>query len=223
MGEIDMRLRHKPWANDKLAQYPEYVVDTSTATNLSGNWQERFGNTHPIHIEIGMGKGQFIIDLAKAHPEINFIGIERQSSVIVSALDKQIEAKLPNVLFMREDGGDLRTYFAQNEVDRIYLTFSDPWPKNRHEKRRLTYRSFLEVYEAILNSQGALHFKTDNRGLFEYSLVSFSQYGMVLEDVYLDLHNSDFEGNIMTEYEVKFASQGQVIYRVHAKFMEEVN
>ena len=116
------------------------------------------------------------------------------------------------------DGSELTNYFADGEIDRLYLNFSDPWPKKRHEKRRLTYKSFLDTFKQILPERGEIHFKTDNRGLFEYSLVSFSQYGMVLKGVWLDLHASDFEGNVLTEYEQKFSSKGQVIYRVEAEF-----
>lgn len=188
------------------------------AEELKGKWKDLFGNNNPIHIEIGMGKGQFIVESARSNSDINFIGIERQTSVIVTALEKQVEANLPNLKFLHENGRDLTDYFENGEVDRIYLTFSDPWPKNRHEKRRLTYKTFLKVYETLLRDEGEIHFKTDNRGLFEYSLVSFSKYGMQLEDVYLDLHDSDFEGNIMTEYEEKFSAKGHPIYRVHATF-----
>lgn len=211
-----MRLRNKPWADDYIKNHPQYVLQN--VEELKGKWKQVFGNNQPIHIEIGMGKGQFIVESARNNPEINFIGIERQSSVIVNALEKQVEADLDNLKFLHENGQELTEFFAPGEVDRIYLTFSDPWPKNRHEKRRLTYKSFLKVYENLLDDQGDLHFKTDNRGLFEYSLVSFSQYGMVFDEVYLDLHDSDFEGNIMTEYEEKFSAKGNPIYRVHAHF-----
>lgn len=211
-----MRLRNKPWAEDYIAEHPQYVLQN--AEEIKGKWAEQFGNNNPIHIEIGMGKGQFIVELARLNPEINFIGIEQQSSVIVTALEKQVEAELPNLKFLHENGRDLTDYFSNGEVNRIYLTFSDPWPKNRHEKRRLTYKTFLKVYETLLSEDGQLHFKTDNRGLFEYSLVSFSNYGMLLEEVFLDLHESDFEGNIMTEYEEKFSAKGHPIYRVHASF-----
>lgn len=211
-----MRLRNKPWANDYIKDHPQYVLQNPEA--LKGNWQQIFGNNHPIHIEIGMGKGQFIVESARMNPDINFVGIERQSSVIVTALEKQVEADLPNLKFLHENGQELTDFFAEGEVERIYLTFSDPWPKNRHEKRRLTYKTFLKVYETLLSDTGELHFKTDNRGLFEYSLVSFSHYGMSLNEVYLDLHDSDFAGNIMTEYEEKFSAKGHPIYRVHATF-----
>lgn len=211
-----MRLRHKPYAQDKLLEYKQYVVEKPEESR--GKWTERFEKAQPLHIEIGCGKGRFIIEMAKRYPEINFIGIELQTSVIVSALEKQIDEQLPNLQLMQVNAKDLRDYFEPGEVDRIYLTFSDPWPKNRHEKRRLTYKSFLSVYQAILNDKGELHFKTDNQKLFEYSLTSFSMYDAVLEKVYLDLHNSDVEDNIMTEYEEKFSKKGNRIYKAIVMF-----
>lgn len=211
-----MRVRNRPGAAEKLAIHPEYVVAEPTAWR--GRWQERFGNHNKIHIEIGMGKGQFITEMARAHPDINYIGIEMQISVVSLALDKLIENALPNLQLLHVDGSDLTEYFAEGEVDRIYLNFSDPWPKKKHEKRRLTFKTFLAVDEKILRPNGAIHFKTDNQGLFEYSLASFSQYGMILDQVWLDLHNSDYEENFMTEYEEKFSAKGQRIYRVEAHF-----
>ncbi|MEG0474974.1 MAG: tRNA (guanosine(46)-N7)-methyltransferase TrmB [Carnobacterium sp.] len=211
-----MRLRKKPGAPAKIAQYPQYIANMPE--EWVGKWRERFNNNHPIHIEVGTGKGRFIIEMAKLHPEINYIGIELQESVIVAALDKLIEEQLPNIQLLHVNGGSLTQYFAKGEVDQVYLNFSDPWPKKRHEKRRLTYRSFLENYEEVLVPEGEIHFKTDNQGLFEYSLASFSQYGMILEQVWLNLHESDFEGNVMTEYEEKFSNRGHRIYRVVAKF-----
>lgn len=211
-----MRLRHKPYAQDKLLEYKQYVVEKPEESR--GKWTERFEKAQPLHIEIGCGKGRFIIEMAKRYPEINFIGIELQTSVIVSALEKQIDEQLPNLQLMQVNAKDLRDYFEPGEVDRIYLTFSDPWPKNRHEKRRLTYKSFLSVYETILNDKGELHFKTDNQKLFEYSLTSFSKYDAVLEKVYLDLHKSDVEDNVMTEYEEKFSKKGNRIYKAVVMF-----
>ena len=202
-----------------LAAHPNFVI--SDPTLWKGKWNELFGNDHPIHIEIGMGKGQFITGMAKAHPEINYIGVEMQVSVVSIALDKLIEQPLPNLKLLHVDGSALTEYFADSEVDQIYLNFSDPWPKKRHEKRRLTYKTFLAVDEQILRPNGEIHFKTDNQGLFEYSLASFSQYGMILKQVWLDLHQSQFEGNIMTEYEEKFSSKGQRIYRVEARFQDK--
>ncbi|OJG18198.1 tRNA (guanine-N(7)-)-methyltransferase [Enterococcus canis] len=214
--EADMRVRNRPGAAEKLASYPQYVVQDPE--NWRGRWQERFGNDQPIHVEIGSGKGRFVTEMAKAHPDINYIGIEIQISVISLALDRVIEADVPNLQIMRVDGGDLTNFFADHEIAQIYLNFSDPWPKKRHEKRRLTSKRFLDTYRQILRPQGEIHFKTDNRGLFEYSLSSFSKYGMVLEQVWLDLHESDFEGNILTEYEEKFSAKGHPIYRVEARF-----
>ncbi|EGP5092300.1 tRNA (guanosine(46)-N7)-methyltransferase TrmB [Enterococcus faecium] len=214
-----MRVRNRPGAAEMLAAHPNFVI--SDPTLWKGKWNELFGNDHPIHIEIGMGKGQFITGMAKAHPEINYIGVEMQVSVVSIALDKLIEQPLPNLKLLHVDGSALTEYFADSEVDQIYLNFSDPWPKKRHEKRRLTYKTFLAVDEQILRPNGEIHFKTDNQGLFEYSLTSFSQYGMILKQVWLDLHQSQFEGNIMTEYEEKFSSKGQRIYRVEARFQDK--
>ncbi|MCH0434770.1 tRNA (guanosine(46)-N7)-methyltransferase TrmB, partial [Enterococcus faecium] len=191
-----MRVRNRPGAAEMLAAHPNFVI--SDPTLWKGKWNELFENDHPIHIEIGMGKGQFITGMAKAHPEINYIGVEMQVSVVSIALDKLIEQPLPNLKLLHVDGSALTEYFADSEVDQIYLNFSDPWPKKRHEKRRLTYKTFLAVDEQILRPNGEIHFKTDNQGLFEYSLASFSQYGMILKQVWLDLHQSQFEGNIMT-------------------------
>lgn len=214
-----MRVRNRPGAAEMLAAHPNFVI--SDPTLWKGRWNELFENDHPIHIEIGMGKGQFITGMAKAHPEINYIGVEMQVSVVSIALDKLIEQPLPNLKLLHVDGSALTEYFADSEVDQIYLNFSDPWPKKRHEKRRLTYKTFLAVDEQILRPNGEIHFKTDNQGLFEYSLASFSQYGMILKQVWLDLHQSQFEGNIMTEYEEKFSSKGQRIYRVEAQFQDK--
>ncbi|MCB5953707.1 tRNA (guanosine(46)-N7)-methyltransferase TrmB [Enterococcus sp. CWB-B31] len=214
-----MRVRKRPGAEELLAAHPEYVVDEPE--KWQGRWHERFGNDYPIHIEIGTGKGQFVAGMAKANPEINYIGIEMQVSVLSIALEKVLEEELPNLQLLHVNGEALTQYFAENEVDQIYLNFSDPWPKKRHEKRRLTSRPFLAVDEKILKPNGEIHFKTDNQGLFEYSLSSFSKYGMIIEQVWLDLHSSSYEGNIMTEYEEKFSAKGQPIYRVEARFQAE--
>ncbi|GCF95050.1 tRNA (guanine-N(7)-)-methyltransferase [Enterococcus florum] len=214
-----MRVRKRPGAEELVAAHPEYVVQDPEA--WKGRWHQRFGNDHPIHIEIGMGKGQFITGMAAAHPEINYIGVEMQISVVSIALDKLIECPLANLQLLHVDGSELTNYFSDSEIDQIYLNFSDPWPKKRHEKRRLTSHSFLEVDETILRPSGEIHFKTDNQGLFEYSLSSFSKYGMILEQVWLDLHHSGYEGNIMTEYEEKFSKKGQPIYRVEARFSDK--
>lgn len=212
-----MRLRNKPWAREFIASHPEIVIPNPE--EHKGKWKEIFGNTNPVHIEVGSGKGKFISGMALQNPNINYIGIEMYSSVIVSALEKAIEVGAPaNLRLLNIDGAELDKYFDKNDVERIYLNFSDPWPKNRHEKRRLTHKGFLHLYESILVDGGEIHFKTDNRGLFEYSLVSLSQYGMVLKDVSLDLHANEPQDNIRTEYEEKFSAKGQPIYRLEAQY-----
>ena len=211
-----MRVRKRKGAEERLENNPHYVI--LNPEEAKGRWREVFGNYNPIHIEVGSGKGTFITGMALQNPDINYIGIDIQVSVLSYALDKVLDSQAPNVRLLLGDGSDLTNYFADGEIDLMYLNFSDPWPKKRHEKRRLTYKTFLDTYRQILPEQGEIHFKTDNRGLFEYSLASFSQYGMILKQVWLDLHASDFEGNVMTEYEEKFSQKGQVIYRVEAQF-----
>ena len=213
---VRMRLRHKPWAKEKIEQHPQYIV--ANPEQCRGNWHEVFEKDQPLHIEVGTGKGQFITGMAKSNPDINYLGIELYDSVIVAALDRLIEADLPNLKLLNVNAADLAKYFTKNDVDRVYLNFSDPWPKARHEKRRLTYKDFLKLYEDILVDGGEIHFKTDNQGLFEYSLMSFSAYGLLLKYVSLDFHKSEYEGNIMTEYEEKFSEQGNRIYRCEVKY-----
>ncbi|AHI56117.1 tRNA (guanosine(46)-N7)-methyltransferase TrmB [Listeria ivanovii] len=211
-----MRVKHKPWAKDRLQEFPAIYIENPE--ELKGKWQEVFGNNNPIHIEIGSGKGQFVSGMAKANPSINYIGIEMIESVLVSALDKALEADVPNLRLVARDAKLLEDCFEKGEIAQIYLNFSDPWPKKRHTKRRLTNPTFLAIYERLLPTDGEIHFKTDNRSLFEYSLVAFSEYNMLLTFVSLDLHNSDYEGNIKTEYEEKFSAKGFPIYRLEAKF-----
>ncbi|MFJ5768263.1 tRNA (guanosine(46)-N7)-methyltransferase TrmB [Psychrobacillus sp. NPDC093180] len=213
-----MRLRHKPWAEEFINSHPEIVIPNPE--ELKGKWESEFNNNHPLHMEVGTGKGQFITGMAKQNPNINYIGIELYDSVIVSAVENVIAAGSPsNLRLLKVNGADLDKYFEKNDVDRVYLNFSDPWPKIRHAKRRLTHEGFLKLYESILVDNAEIHFKTDNRGLFEYSLISMSAYGMLIKDVSLDLHANMPEDNIMTEYEEKFSAKGQPIYRVEAKFV----
>ena len=211
-----MRVRKRKGAEDYLENHPQYVI--LNPEDAKGKWHLVFGNDNPIHIEVGSGKGAFITGMALQNPNINYIGIDIQVSVLSYALDKVIESQAPNVRLLRVDGSSLTNYFEDGEVALMYLNFSDPWPKTRHEKRRLTYKTFLDTYQQILPEHGEIHFKTDNRGLFEYSLASFSQYGMTLKQVWLDLHASGYDANVMTEYEQKFSEKGQVIYRVEAQF-----
>ena len=212
-----MRLKHKPWAAEYIAQHPDVIIPNPE--EYKGKWHEIFGNNNPVHIEVGTGKGQFVIGMALQNPDINYIGIELFDSVIVCALEKVIEKEKPaNLRLLKVNGAKLEEYFTKGDVSRVYLNFSDPWPKMRHAKRRLTHEGFLKLYENVLIDNGEIHFKTDNRGLFEYSLVSMNQYGMALNYVSLDLHVNMPEDNVMTEYEEKFSKKGQPIYRLESQF-----
>lgn len=209
-----MRLRHIKGAENEVEQSP-YVVHDPKARR--GCWHELFGNQNPIEIEIGMGKGKFIMELAEKNPEVNYVGIERYSSVLLRGLQKRSQLELSNIWFLRLDALELPEVFAEDEVDRIYLNFSDPWPKDRHAKRRLTSERFLSVYEKILKEGGRLEFKTDNRDLFLYSLESVPAAGWRLESETFDLHGSDLAaGNVMTEYEMRFAAEGKPICKLTA-------
>lgn len=210
-----MRMRYKPWAEDYLKKEPNIVdIDGSHAGQIS----EWFDNDQPIYIEVGSGMGQFITTLAAKHPEINFISMEREKSVMIKVLDKVIEQGLTNIKLICNDAIELNDYFKDGEVSRLYLNFSDPWPKKRHTKRRLTYQTYLALYKQVLKDDGEIHFKTDNRGLFAYSLESMSQFGMYFTKINLNLHEEDDEENIETEYERKFSDKGSRIYRMEAKF-----
>ncbi len=213
-----MRLRNKPWAKPLIDSNLELIV--TKPAEYRGKWETRFEKKAPLFVEIGMGKGGFIMELASRHPENNYIGIEIQTTIAAIVLRKQIEAKLQNLQLICANGSGLSEYFEENEVDGIYLNFSDPWPKTRQEKRRLTYKLFLKQYQYVLNGKGSLELKTDNRGLFEYSLTSLNNYGMRFNQVFLDLHKDDeaMIENVMTEYEDKFSKKGQPIYKISASF-----
>ena len=213
-----MRLRNKPYAWDKIKEYPDYVI--ANPSEHQGKWQEVFGNRHPIHMELGTGRGDFIIGMAKQNPDVNFIGIEKYTSVIIDVLEKLLKNPLPNVRLINMDGERIEEVFAANELERIYLNFSDPWPKTRHHKRRLAHANFLSKYKKILQPDGEIHMKTDNQPLFEASLSYLSGFGYGLHNVSLDLHHSSFENNVMTEYEMKFSQKGNRIYRLEAKWNE---
>jgi len=207
-----MRLRNIPGAREEMLVNP-YVVQNPEQNR--GKWHAFFGNKNPLHIEIGMGKGQFIMALAAANPQINYLGIEKYSSVLIRALAKQEELNLPNLRFLRLDAETINDVFAPGEVERIHLNFSDPWPKDRHAHRRLTSDRFLARYEQFLAPDGCIMFKTDNRGLFDYSLETAQACGWKLSEVTYDLHNSPYEeGNFHTEYEDRFSAMGNPICRV---------
>ncbi len=212
-----MRLRKIKGAQEFLEKHPELVI--LNPKDYKGQWNEVFGNDNPIHIEIGSGKGQFIYDLSEQNPDINYIAIEKFDSVLIRALEKFIDTDKTNVKLMLFDAGEIGEVFDE-EVDRIYLNFSDPWPKERHAKRRLTSPRFLTQYEEILKNE--IIFKTDNLDFFNYSVETFREYGMILDDVTYDLHSLDVE-NIMTEFEKKFSGLGFNINRVIARFKGDNN
>ena len=182
---------------------------------LKGNWKRIFNNNNPIYIEIGMGKGDFIIENARRYPNINFIGIEKYDSVLVRAIEK-LPDDIPNLKLIRMDASEIDEVFLK-EIDRIYLNFSDPWPKDRHYKRRLTSYVFLNKYDNLFKNKKEIHQKTDNRGLFEFSIISLVENNYKIEDISLDLHNSNRENIIMSEYEKKFVAKNNVIYYLIAK------
>lgn len=207
-----MRLRNVKGSRENIA-VSEFVVHDEES--MKGKWKELFGNDNPINIEIGMGKGRFIMDMARLNPDINFVGIEKFSSVLIRAIEKQNEEKLPNLYFIRMEAEYIENVFDKEEVDYIYLNFSDPWPKDRHAKRRLTSVQFMKRYENILSKDGGVTFKTDNRPLFDFSLEQVEEAGWILDNRTFDLHNSEYvEGNVMTEYEQKFSEMGNPICRM---------
>ena len=216
-----MRLRNIPRADDTLQAHFTVIKNPK---EFRGNWTSVFGNDRPIRIEIGMGKGRFLMDMAVLHPEINYIGIEMYDSVLLRAVQKRekLETELKNLFFIRMDARQLPEVFAEGEVDRIYLNFSDPWPKDRHAKRRLTSHEFLARYEKILKKDGTLEFKTDNKDLFDFSLEEMKNAeGWELTAFTYDLHHDVVlsEGNVMTEYEEKFSSIGNPICKMEARFL----
>lgn len=210
-----MRLRNIPGADEAIAASRYCIKDPNAC---KGNWQSAFSSSSPLHIEIGMGKGRFIMELAAANPTINYIGIERYSSVLLRALQKMEENPLDNLKFICMDAAEITEVFAPGEISRIYLNFSDPWPKDRHAKRRLTSRQFFERYHQILAKDGHIEFKTDNQDLFTFSLEEVPASGWHLDASTRDLHQDPIlkEGNIMTEYEEKFFSLGNPICKLIA-------
>lgn len=212
-----MRLRNISGSREVIAD-SKYVIQN--ATEQKGKIKSFFEKDQPLQIEIGMGKGRFIMALAEQNPDINFIGIEKYSSVLLRAIQKMEQNELPNLMFIRMDAEDITEVFEKGEVDRIYLNFSDPWPKDRHAKRRLPSKEFLQRYDEFLKKDGFIEFKTDNRDLFDFAVEQLEPAGWKAKVITYDLHSDPVlnEGNIMTEYEEKFSSIGNpickyIIYR----------
>ncbi|MCR5128826.1 MAG: tRNA (guanosine(46)-N7)-methyltransferase TrmB [Lachnospiraceae bacterium] len=205
-----MRLRNITGSREVIAENAFVIHDPE---KRKGQWKEVFGNDQPIRLEIGMGKGRFLMTLAAQHPEFNYLGIEKYSSVLLRALQKMEEDPLPNLRFIRMDAEYITDVFAEEEIDRIYLNFSDPWPKDRHAKRRLPSRQFLERYDVILKKDGMIEFKTDNRDLFDFAVEEIGETKWKIDAITYDLHHDEkmMEGNVMTEYEERFSSQGNPI------------
>lgn len=207
-----MRLRNITGSREMIAE-SRFVVHEPQ--EYKGRWSELFGNDHPLQIEIGMGKGRFIMDLARMHPEINYVGIEKYSSVLLRGIQKMETDPLPNLYFIRMEAEEIADVFDREEVERIYLNFSDPWPKDRHAKRRLPSREFLKRYDEILVRDGVIEFKTDNQDLFRFALEEIAPAGWRLLQMTEDLHHDEkmLAGNVMTEYEEKFSALGNPIYK----------
>lgn len=213
-----MRMRKKKNFDQRLERVNQRLIESPE--QFKGRWKEVFGNENPIHIEIGSGKGRFISEMARLYPKVNFIAVDVIPDVILMGLEKTAESEYPNLRFMIADAATLFDDFDKGETERIYLNFSDPWKKKKQAKRRLTHSNFLKIYKQILPVGGKICFKTDNRALFEFSLNSFAEdRDFKMSNISLDLHNSDFEGNVMTEYEQKFSEQGMPIYRLEAEYL----
>lgn len=210
-----MRLRNVPGSREAIA---ESRFSVNHPEEYKGKWSELFGNKNPIRIEIGMGKGKFITQLARQNPNINYIGIEKFSSVLIRAIEKVEDSEINNLVFIRMDAEKIEEIFEQEEIDRIYLNFSDPWPKDRHAKRRLTSVQFFNRYDKVLKKDGVVEFKTDNVMLFDFSLEQIPRAGWETVQYTRDLHHNKemCEGNVMTEYEERFSSQGNLINKLIA-------
>ena len=232
-----MRLRRKPWVDAALEEYQDIVVIKEIPCGIflkpsiegeqdkqnvhehrKGHWHEVFGRKAPLHVELGTGKGRFISQLAEENPQINYIGIEAQQDVLYYAAQKVREKGLTNVRLLVFDINLILNIFAPGEVDRFYINFCDPWPKERHAKRRLTHANFLDKYRILLPAGGEIFFKTDNRPLFDFSLEQFAACNLEMNEVTFDLHNSGYQGNVMTEYEMKFSGMGTAINRCEVKY-----
>ena len=211
-----MRLRKVKDADIKLEENTRYFV--SNPKDYKGKWNTLFKNDNPIHIEVGCGKGKFILEKEKKNPDINYIAIEKYDSVLLRVSEKLAEEDYDNLKITILDAKEIAEFFGDEEISRIYLNFSDPWPKNHHAKRRLTSKLFLDQYKKILTKDGEIHQKTDNRGLFEFSLESFNENGFKLSNISLDLHKDleKYPFNVTTEFEEKWSPKGP-IYRLEAR------
>lgn len=212
----DMRMRRKKHREERMMACSHLLIED--ITKYQEDIKAIFDDDKPLHIEIGCGKGKFITETAQNNPHINYLAVEKISDVIVLALEKANGASLTNVKFLRGDANVFSQFNTTSKADRIYINFCDPWKKSGYAKRRLTHENFLNIYKNLLADGGEIHFKTDNKELFEFSLNSFSDFGLKLHNITFDLHNSKFEGNVMTEYETNFSSQGMPIYRCEARF-----
>lgn len=223
-----MRMRKKKYLDERLDAVRSYILDTeidieerdfekAVRTKEYFDLEELFGNGNPVHLEIGCGKGQFICEMAARCPDVNFIAVEKDRNVIVAAVEKIEKAGLTNVRFIAGCAEYLPRFIPAHSIERIYLNFSCPYPKEKYKKHRLTHSFFLKIYRELLSENGDIHQKTDNMHFFEFSIEEFTKEKFVLENVSLDLHNSGFEGNIVTEYEKRFSDLGQPIYRLEAR------
>ena len=214
-----MRMRKKKHQAERLENCSDIIIED--ITQFSSDIKAVFSDDKPLRMEIGCGKGAFILETARRNPDINFIAVEKNLNVLVLAAEKIKNANLTNVRFVAGDANILREFETETKCDVIYINFCDPWPKNGYRKRRLTHENHLVIWEKLLKENGEIHFKTDNKALFEFSLNSFSDYDMKLKNITLDLHNSSFEGNVMTEYEKLFSEKGQPIYRCEAMYRKK--
>ncbi len=210
-----MRMRRKTGILEKLAASPEYII-FRPSLDIKGYWKKAFGNENPLYVEIGSGKGRFITSMALKYPHINFIGLEREPEIVAHALAILKKRPVNNIRLILADGENLAAYLAPGEIERLFLNFSDPWPKKRHTKRRLTHPVFLNLYKTLFKGPGEIHLKTDNLDFFEYSLLAFAENGFSLRRITYDLHQSPWTENVMTEYEEKFSLLGRPICRCEA-------
>ncbi len=213
-----MRLRKVPYASKLISKHPTMIF--TSPEDKKSHWHAIFMNQNPIEIEVGCGKGQFIFEMAKRHPERNFIGIEKYDSVVVRGLEKLLANPLDNAIFIQKDATEIETFFSSSEISGLYLNFSDPWPKKRQAKRRLTHPNFLKKYKVILKNNSSIKLKTDNFGFFEYSMMQFNaDPAFFVKELSLDYHNT--KDNVATEFEEKFVEMGKPIFYLHAVYHKE--